>query len=60
MTTKKNARESKEEVVNVRMTGTQKRSLEALAAREGLGLSTWLLNKGLLLLAAQEPQKEAR
>jgi hypothetical protein len=46
--TKKNTRVAKEEVVNVRMTAQQKASLEAVAAREGLGLSTWLLHVGLL------------
>ncbi len=54
---KKTMRAPKEEVVNVRMTTQQKKMLESLAAREGLGLSTWLLNKGLLL-ASQERQKE--
>jgi uncharacterized protein (DUF1778 family) len=49
----------KEEVVNLRCTTQQKKMLESVAAREGLGLSTWLLHVGLL--AAQERQtKEAR
>lgn len=52
--TKKNVKESKEEVVNVRMTTGQKRLLENVAAREGLGISTWLLHVGLL-----EAQKRA-
>lgn len=51
---KKNVRTPKEEVINVRMTTQQKATLEAVAAREGLGLSTWLLHEGLR--AAQERQ----
>lgn len=56
--TKKNVKETKEEVVNVRLTATQKSTLEAIAAREGLGLSTWLLHVGLR--AAEERRKDAR
>ncbi len=55
---KKNIRTPKEEVVNVRCTVQQKATLEAVAAREGLGLSTWLLHVGLL--AAQRRQSEAQ
>lgn len=56
---KKNVRIPKEEVINLRCTGQQKAALETVAAREGLGLSTWLLHVGLL--AAQERQaKEER
>ena len=47
---KKNIREPKEEIVNVRCTTRQKAALEAAAAKEGLGLSTWLLQAGLLKL----------
>lgn len=40
---KKTVRAPKEEVVNVRLTAQQKASFEAVAAGEGLGLSTWML-----------------
>lgn len=57
--TKKNTRTPKEEIVNVRCTTQQKTMLDEVAAREGLGVSTWLLHVGLL--AAQERQtKEER
>jgi len=45
--TKKPTKETKEEVVNVRLTTKQKEALEAIASREGLGVSTWLLHTGL-------------
>ncbi len=45
--TKKNVRTPKDEVINVRMTKQQKATLEAIAAREGLGLSTWILQAAL-------------
>jgi uncharacterized protein (DUF1778 family) len=51
---KKVTKEPKEEVVNVRLTTSQKTTLETIAAREGLGLSTWLLHEGLR--AARERQ----
>jgi|HubBroStandDraft_2_1064218.scaffolds.fasta_scaffold35105_4 uncharacterized protein (DUF1778 family) len=49
MTDKKNvsAKEAKEEAINVRCTAQQKRLLENIASREGLGVSTWLLHVGL-------------
>lgn len=50
--TKKSEKTTKDSVVNVRCTGQQKAALEAVAAREGLGVSTWLLHVGLL--AAQD------
>ena len=52
MAAKKNQKKTKASVVNVRCTDQQKASLEMVAAREGLGLSTWLLHVGLL--AAQD------
>ena len=55
--TKKNTRVPKEEVVNVRLTTQQKAELEAVAAREGLGLSTWLLHVGLI---EAQKREEAR
>jgi len=54
----KNVRTSKEQVINIRCTTQQKTTLETVAAREGLGLSTWLLHVGLL--AAQEREKGRR
>lgn len=58
MTKKKDVREAKEEVVNVRLTAQQKEMLDEIAARQGLGLSTWLLHLGLA--DAQERQEKAR
>lgn len=55
---KKNVRVAKEEVINVRLTAQQKATLETVAAREGLGLSTWLLHVGLI--EAQKRQTEER
>ena len=49
---KKNIKLPKEENINVRCTTEQKKLLESVAAREGLGASTWLLHVGLR--AAQE------
>ena len=46
--TKKNVRQPKDYVLYVRMTTEQKKLLEPLAAKEGLGLSTWLLRLGLV------------
>lgn len=45
--TKKNVKNLKEEVINVRLTKEQKAMLEEVAARQGMGLSTWLLHLGL-------------
>ena len=45
--TKKNVKVAKEEVVNVRMTAPQKMLLESVAAREGLGVSSWMLHEAL-------------
>lgn len=44
---KKNKKLPKEKVIGVRCTIDQKKLLEAVAAREGLGASTWLLHVGL-------------
>jgi uncharacterized protein (DUF1778 family) len=57
MTKKKNTKIPKEEVINVRLTTQQKTTLETVAAREGLGLSTWLLHVGLL---EAQKREEAR
>ncbi len=60
MIKKKNTRtqkEPKEEVINVRLTASQKATLEAVAARVGLGVSTWILQAALL---AAEVRQEAR
>ena len=56
MVAKKNVREAKEEVINVRCTKRQKAALEAVAAREGLGLSTWILQAALLTAQPREGQ----
>lgn len=53
----KKTREAKEEVVNVRLTAQQKATLEAVAAREGLGLSTWILHTSLLAAAERETKR---
>jgi uncharacterized protein (DUF1778 family) len=57
---KKNVRVPKEEVINVRMTKQQKETLDTAAAREGLGLSPWLLQAGLLKAAQQRAAEERR
>lgn len=44
---KKNKKLPKEEVIGVRCTTEQKKLLEAVAAQEGLGASSWLLHVGL-------------
>lgn len=49
---RRDAKTQKEKSVNVRCTEQQKAALESVAAREGLGVSTWLLHVGLL--AAQD------
>jgi uncharacterized protein (DUF1778 family) len=48
-------KEPKEEVVNVRLTTSQKEKLAGIAARRGMGLSTWLL-----FLALEHAAKEAQ
>jgi len=54
----KNVKLLKEHVINVRCTSPQRELLESVAAREGLGISTWLLHVGLRL--AQERQAASR
>ncbi|KKK73359.1 hypothetical protein LCGC14_2894640 [marine sediment metagenome] len=54
---KKNVKVSKDAVINVRCTSKQKEDLEAMAARDGMGVSTWLLNAGLL---RKEQRQEKR
>jgi|WetSurMetagenome_2_1015567.scaffolds.fasta_scaffold425316_2 hypothetical protein len=51
---KKTAKKTKESVVNIRCTEEQKSMLEGVAAREGMGLSTWLLRLGLVEARNQE------
>lgn len=60
MTTKgkKNVRQLKEHVINVRCTEPQRELLESIASSEGLGLSTWLLHVGIRM--AQERKAAAR
>lgn len=55
---KKNVKESKDAVINVRCTSEQKATLEQVAAREGMGVSTWLLH--LALVGARERQEKGR
>jgi uncharacterized protein (DUF1778 family) len=55
---KKNVKQPKEEVVNVRMTAQQKTLLETIAAQDGLGLSTWLLHEGLRAARERSTEKE--
>lgn len=54
---KKNVRDPKEEVVNVRCTKRQKATLDAAAAQEGLGLSTWMLQAALIAAQAKEERR---
>lgn len=56
----KEHRAPKEEVINVRCTLRQKDELEKVAAREGLGLSTWLLHVGLLAAQGRQTREEPR
>ena len=55
---KKSVKEPKEEIIGVRLTTSQKVRIEAVAARKGLGVSTWLLYVGLEEVERQE--REAR
>lgn len=57
---KKNKKLSKEEVIGVRCTAPQKESLETAAAREGLGVSTWLLRLGLVAVEQLEAERKKR
>ena len=57
---KKNVKQPKDEIVNVRCTEEQKGLLEGVAAREGLGLSTWLLHVGLLAAQDRQAKEERR
>ena len=50
---------AKEKVINVRCTSQQQTLMRAAAAREGLGLSTWLLRLGLVAVD-QRAQEERR
>ena len=54
---KKKTKEAKEKVVNIRCTKRQKSTLEAVAAREGVGLSTWILQAALITAEAKEAQR---
>lgn len=55
--TKKSAKITKEEVINVRCTEQQQEALKVAAAREGLGVSTWLLRLGLVEVVRQEREE---
>jgi hypothetical protein len=52
----KNAKAPKEEIISVRCTSQQKVALEAIAAREGLGVSTWLLHVGLRVVQERKAE----
>lgn len=52
-----NKKALKTETISIKCTEQQKAALDAVSAREGLGLSTWLLRIGLLAL--QERQARA-
>lgn len=54
---KKKTKTTKEDVFNVRCTAKQKAALEAVAAREGLGLSPWVLHAALLAAEAKEARR---
>lgn len=54
---RRNKRVQKEKVFNVRCTEEQKELLDEVAARQGMGISTWLLHLGLA--DAQTRQKRA-
>jgi len=51
-------KKSKECSISVRCTEEQKKALEEIASREGLGVSTWLLHTGLKV--AQDRQTASR
>jgi uncharacterized protein (DUF1778 family) len=44
----------KEKVINVRCTEHQKMALEAIAARRGVGLSTWILQAAMMAVETEE------
>lgn len=50
----KNNRAPKNKVINVKLTKDQKSALEQIAASEGMGVSTWLLQTGLRAMYAKE------
>lgn len=58
--TKKSTKTQKEEVINVRCTTQQKATLEAIAARQGMGLSTWLLHLGVADAEERQAKAERR
>lgn len=51
---KKNVKKPKDEVINVRCTSDQKTALERVAAKEGMGVSTWVLHAALLAMQTKE------
>lgn len=54
---KKDAKEQKEKIINVRCTEQQKERLETIAANEGLGVSTWILRAALILADTRAQQR---
>lgn len=55
---KQSSRDRKTEVISIKCTEQQKEAFSEAAAREGLGVSTWLLHNGLV--AAHELETEMK
>jgi len=53
----KKKKSAKEKVFNVRCTAEQQAALKAVAAREGLGLSTWVLQAALVTAEMKEARR---
>jgi len=51
---KRSARHQKDEQINIRCTEDQKSVLEAMAHRDGLGVSTWLLQLALRAVRVEQ------
>lgn len=57
MATKRRKKVRKDKSIQVRVTDEQKEILSTAAAREGLGLSTWLLTTGLRVAQDRDPER---
>ncbi|KKL97659.1 hypothetical protein LCGC14_1832340 [marine sediment metagenome] len=57
---KQSSRDRKTEVISIKCTEQQKAALEVVAAREGLGLSTWVLRLGLVTAQKLEAEERQR
>lgn len=53
-----NVKKPKDDVINVRCTSEQKVVLESTASRDGLGVSTWLLQLGLRAARSERASDE--